>query len=60
MRIDSCRKCGAELREYDEVERCQICEKHYTQFRCKNCGIVTEPQYHAHSPSILMQNKVIR
>ncbi|MFM7862414.1 MAG: hypothetical protein ACKO7Y_06715 [Candidatus Nitrosotenuis sp.] len=49
MRIDSCRKCGTELREYDDSERCLSCGKEFTQFVCVRCKIVTDPQYHIHN-----------
>jgi len=51
MRIDSCRKCGAELREYDYSERCQACGREFTQFACVKCQTITEPQYHVHAKS---------
>jgi len=48
MRIDSCRKCGKELRQHDRLELCQNCGKEFTQFVCEGCKIITEPQYHTH------------
>ncbi|HXG74164.1 MAG: hypothetical protein QW177_06340 [Candidatus Nitrosotenuis sp.] len=49
MRVDLCRKCGIELKEYSDSETCQVCGRDYAQFRCNKCGMVTEPQYHIHS-----------
>ncbi|MGQ0606138.1 MAG: hypothetical protein ACT4OD_04180 [Candidatus Nitrosotenuis sp.] len=51
MRIDSCKKCGIELREYDDSARCQTCGKEFAQFVCIKCQLVTEPQYHVHRNS---------
>ncbi|NDB32810.1 MAG: hypothetical protein EB150_04485 [Nitrososphaeria archaeon] len=48
MRIDSCRKCGTEQKEYDGSQRCQTCGKEISQFVCARCQIITEPQYHIH------------
>lgn len=56
MRIDSCKKCGVELREYDNSERCDACGKEFTQFVCVKCQTVTEPQYHIHRNVVSLEN----
>ncbi|QLH09620.1 MULTISPECIES: hypothetical protein [Candidatus Nitrosotenuis] len=48
MRIDLCRKCGYEMKKYEQVESCQSCGKDFEQFVCLKCSFVTEPQYHIH------------
>jgi predicted amidophosphoribosyltransferase len=48
MRIDLCRKCGSELREFKQAERCHACGEEFSQFTCAKCNIITEPQYHIH------------
>ncbi|MGQ0771572.1 MAG: hypothetical protein ACT4NT_02200 [Nitrososphaerota archaeon] len=52
MRIDSCKKCGIELREYDDSEKCQACGQGFTQFVCAGCQLITEPQYHIHRNAV--------
>jgi hypothetical protein len=48
MRIDSCRKCGAEMEsKIDADVECQICNS-ATKFVCTNCESETEVQYHVH------------
>ncbi|MBM3903931.1 MAG: hypothetical protein FJ357_02140 [Thaumarchaeota archaeon] len=49
MRIDSCRKCGIELRQYGYAERCQSCGREFAQFTCLKCNLVSDPQYHIHN-----------
>lgn len=49
MRIDSCRKCGFEQKEYNNNELCQVCKKNFVQFVCVKCHTVTDPQYHTHN-----------
>ncbi len=42
MKIDSCRKCGQELK----VSRsCTVCNEPI-EFQCNDCKIVTEEQFH--------------
>lgn len=48
MRVDMCRKCGIELRKFEQPEKCDICGKEFSQFICSQCNIVTDPQYHNH------------
>ena len=43
MRIDSCRKCGAEL---EVNKKCDIC-RNANQFFCHTCGLVTDEQIHS-------------
>lgn len=49
MRVDLCRRCGNELREFKQAERCNTCGEEFSQFTCAKCNIVTEPQYHIHA-----------
>jgi predicted amidophosphoribosyltransferase len=51
MRVDLCRKCGKELKEFNQAERCSVCGKEFSQFACASCNMVTEPQYHTHNYS---------
>jgi predicted amidophosphoribosyltransferase len=49
MRIDSCRRCGTELKKYQNSMACKNCGKDFEQFSCPVCNVVTEPQYHEHN-----------
>ncbi len=42
MRIDSCRKCGTDLKV---DQSCSVCNEP-TTFKCENCNIETDMQYH--------------
>ncbi|MBI5147039.1 MAG: hypothetical protein HZA84_07455 [Thaumarchaeota archaeon] len=52
MRIDLCRKCGDEMRKYEQVESCNGCGRDFEQFICRKCNFVTEPQYHIHQTKL--------
>jgi len=51
IRVDLCRKCGNELRTFNQAERCNMCGEEFSQFTCARCNIVTDPQYHIHMES---------
>jgi len=42
MKQDSCRHCGHELKVN---KKCNVCNKE-NQFRCHECGNITEEQIH--------------
>ncbi|MCH9659123.1 hypothetical protein K0U27_10650 [archaeon] len=43
MRLDSCRKCGAEMKIN---KRCEVC-RNANQFLCLICSDITDEQIHA-------------
>ena len=43
MRIESCRKCGHELKA---ETKCNVCDQ-VNRFLCDSCGFQTEKQIHA-------------
>ena len=50
MRIDSCRTCGEDMKEF---QTCPICRK-TTRFICRKCGNTSEEQVH---PDCSIMNK---
>ena len=43
MRLESCRKCGAEL---EAIQNCSVCKKSI-KFECKNCKTELDEQIHS-------------
>ena len=45
MRLESCRKCGLEMKP---DMRCEIC-RDYNRLHCPKCDATTEEQVHIHN-----------
>lgn len=48
MRIESCRKCGKEMKESKNDEhKCMVCGRSNTLY-CESCNLFGQEQFHEH------------